>query len=93
MEKKNEAGMYQEFCFINSKIQMIWKDRTKIVSALEKNGWRIKRFWKPGWSDINKGLIKWVKQERTALCRATAGLTAVSNSVMAEAVISAHDTT
>jgi len=82
-----------EFCLINCKIQTIWKNKTKIVSAFEKNGWRIKRFRKPGGSDVNKGLIKWFKQERTALCRASAGLIAVTKSVMTETVISTHETT
>jgi len=85
--------MCLEFCLINSKIQTIWKDRTKILSAFEKNRWRIKWFREPGGSDVDKGLIKWFKQERTALCRATAGLTAVTKSVMTETVISAHETT
>jgi len=35
--KNKKVGVRQEFCLVNSKIQTIWKDRTKIVSAFEKN--------------------------------------------------------
>jgi hypothetical protein len=48
--EKNETGMCQEFCLLNSKIQTIWKDRTKIVSAFEKK-----------WME-NKAILKaWMK--------------------------------
>jgi hypothetical protein len=40
-----------EFVLINSMIQTIWKNRTKIISACEQNGSRKKRFRKPEPSD------------------------------------------
>jgi hypothetical protein len=33
-----------DMCIVNSTLQKIWKIRTKIISAVEQNGWRIKRF-------------------------------------------------
>jgi hypothetical protein len=44
-EKENgTADMLLEFVLVNSTIQMIWKNGTKIVSAFEQNKSRIKRF-------------------------------------------------
>jgi len=39
--EKREAGMCCEFGLVNSVIQMIFKKRTKIISAFEQNGSRI----------------------------------------------------
>ena len=36
--------MCGEFGFINSTITKIWKNKTKIISALEQKGSRIKQF-------------------------------------------------
>jgi hypothetical protein len=41
-EKK--ADVYREFGFVNSVIEGIYQNRTKIISAFEQNGLRIKRF-------------------------------------------------
>ena len=43
---------------INSVIQMIWRNRTKIISAFEQNGSGIKRFRKPERSDVDVELLK-----------------------------------
>ena len=37
----------REFGLVNSTIQTIWKSRTKIISAFEQSGTRIKRIRKP----------------------------------------------
>jgi predicted alpha-1,6-mannanase (GH76 family) len=37
----------------------------KIISVFEQSGLRIKWSWKPEWSDIDKVLFKWFKQERS----------------------------
>jgi hypothetical protein len=39
---KKKADVCQEFGLINSWAQKIWKNRTKIISAFEKNRSRIK---------------------------------------------------
>jgi transposase-like protein len=39
---KKKADVCRAFGLINSTIQMIWKNRTKIISAFEQNGSRIK---------------------------------------------------
>jgi hypothetical protein len=40
----NETDVCRQFGFINSTIQRISENRTKIISAFEQNGPRIKRF-------------------------------------------------
>jgi hypothetical protein len=40
--QKKKADMGCEFGLKNSMIQMIWKNRTKIITAFEWNGLRIK---------------------------------------------------
>jgi len=47
--RKQKKKVYKgsEFGLINSMIQTIWKNRTKIISAFEWNGSRIKRFQMP----------------------------------------------
>jgi hypothetical protein len=47
--KPTQAG----FGLVNSTIQTIWKSRTKIISAFEQNGTKIKRFRKPDRSDVD----------------------------------------
>jgi hypothetical protein len=43
-EEKEKTDMCQEFYIINSTIQMICKDRTKIISVIEQNRSRIQQF-------------------------------------------------
>ena len=62
---KKKADLCREFGFVNSAFQTIWKNRTKIINALEQNGWRIKRFRKPERSDVNGALLKCSKQQRS----------------------------
>ena len=64
MKKGNEADVCQEIDRVNCTIQTIWKNRTKIISAFEQNGWRIKRFKKPERSDVDEAPLKWFKHER-----------------------------
>ena len=66
---KNEAGLCRDFDLVNSKIQKIWKNRTKIASAFERNGSRIKRFLKIGRSDVDEALIKWLSNSEVTLYR------------------------
>jgi transposase-like protein len=40
---KKNTDVCREFGLINSTTQTIWKNRTKIISAFEQNGSRIKR--------------------------------------------------
>ena len=47
-----------EFGLINSTIQKIFKNRTKIVSESEQNGSRVKRFRTPEGSDVDEALLK-----------------------------------
>ena len=64
MEKK-KADLCREFGFVNSTIQTICKKRTKIISAFEQNGSRIKRFQEPVRSGFGMALLKCFKQERS----------------------------
>jgi hypothetical protein len=43
MEKK-KADLCQGFGLVNSTIQMIWKNRTKIISVFERKRLRINNF-------------------------------------------------
>ena len=54
-----------EFGFINSTIKNIWKNETKIFSACEQKGLRIKQFWKPEQSDVDEALLKLFKKQRS----------------------------
>jgi hypothetical protein len=38
------ADVCQEFAFVNSTVQTIWKNKTTVISVYEKNGSRIKHF-------------------------------------------------
>ena len=53
-EKK--ADVCREFGLVNSMIERIYQNRTKIISAFEQNGLRIKRFGKPERSDVDEAL-------------------------------------
>jgi hypothetical protein len=66
MEKK-EAGVCRERSIVNSTIQTIWKNRTKIISAFEQNASRIQRFRKPERSD--EALLKWISNREVAMYR------------------------
>jgi len=54
-EKK--ADVCLEFSLVNYTIQKMWKHVTKIISAFERNGSRIKRFRKRGRSDVDDALL------------------------------------
>ena len=54
--EKRKADMCHDFCLVNSTLQNMWKNITKIISAVEQNGWRIKRFRKPELSDDDEVL-------------------------------------
>ena len=56
------ADVCREFGPENSTIQTIWRNRTKIISAFEVNGSKVKLFRKPGRSDV-KALLNWFKQD------------------------------
>jgi hypothetical protein len=62
MEKK-KADVCWKFGLVNSTIQEICKNRTKIISAFEQNGPRIERFRKPERSDVDEALLKWFEQQ------------------------------
>jgi hypothetical protein len=47
-----------EFGVINSVIQMMCKNRTKIISTFERNRLRIKGYSKTERSDIDEALLK-----------------------------------
>jgi transposase-like protein len=53
---KKKADVCQEFGLVNSTTQTIWKNRTKIFSAFQQNGSRIKRLRKPERSDVDEAL-------------------------------------
>ena len=57
--------MCQEFGLVNYIIQNMWKNGTKIISALERNGSNIKLFREPERSDVDEALLKWFKQGRS----------------------------
>jgi hypothetical protein len=44
--EKQKADVCQKFGLVNSMVQTIWKDSTKIISACQQNGSRIKQFWR-----------------------------------------------
>ena len=64
MEKKKAADVFREFGLVNSASRTVWKNRTKIISAFEKNGSSIKLFSKPERSEVDETLLRWFKQER-----------------------------
>ena len=50
---KKKADRCRKFDLVNSKIQTIWKNRTKIFTAFEENGFR-----EPERIDVDKSLLK-----------------------------------
>jgi len=48
-----KADVCREFGLVNSTMQTIWKNRTKIINAFERNGSRIKRFRKRERNDVD----------------------------------------
>jgi hypothetical protein len=56
---KKKADVSREFGFVNSTIQTICKNRSKLITAFKRNGSRIKRFRKPERSDVDEALLKW----------------------------------
>jgi len=62
---KKKADVRRDFSLVNSTVQTIRKDITKMNSTPEQNGSRIKRFRKPERSDVDEALFKWFKQERS----------------------------
>jgi len=55
---RKKADMCREFGVVNSTIQTIWKNRTKLIRVFEQNGSRLMRFRKPERSDIDEALLK-----------------------------------
>ena len=49
--------MYPEFGLVNSTIQTIWENRTKLFSAFAGIASRIKRFGKPEQTDVKQALF------------------------------------
>jgi hypothetical protein len=62
---KKVTDVCQGFGLVNSTIQKICKNRTKIISTFEQNGSRIKLFRQPERSDIDEVLLKWFKEEKS----------------------------
>jgi hypothetical protein len=44
---RKKADVCHEFGFLNSTVQTIWKNKTKLIDAFEQNGSRIKCFRMP----------------------------------------------
>ena len=64
LKVKKKPEVRWEYGIVNSTVQTIWINRTKIISAFEQNGWRIKRFRKTERRDVDEALIKRFKRER-----------------------------
>jgi hypothetical protein len=56
-EREIEVVVCREFDPVNSKIQTIWKNRSKMISVFEQNGSKIKRFRKPERTDVDEALL------------------------------------
>jgi hypothetical protein len=56
--KKNGTDVCLEFGLVNSTIQKICKNRTKIIGTFEQNGSRIELLQKPERSDVDEMLLK-----------------------------------
>ena len=61
----NEADVCREFGLVNSTIQIFGETEPKLLVSFDQNGWKVKRFRKPGRSVFGKALFKWCKQERS----------------------------
>lgn len=57
--------MCQKYGLVNSTIQRIWENRTKIMCVSENSGSRIKRFGKTERSDVEEALLKRLKHDRS----------------------------
>jgi len=57
MEKRKL--MCREFGLVNSTIQTIWKNITKIIIYFEQKALRVKLFRKPERSNVDERLLKW----------------------------------
>lgn len=49
----------REFGLVNSMMQAIWKNRTKIISTFEHKGYRINKLRKSERSDVDEAMLKW----------------------------------
>ena len=56
--------MCREFGLVNSMIQTIWRNRTKILVRLNRTDREKKRFRKPERSDVDEGMFQWSKEDR-----------------------------
>jgi hypothetical protein len=63
--KKRRNLTCGKFGFVNRTIQKIWKNIFKIISAFQQDGLKLKRFRKPGRSDVDEALHKWLKQQKS----------------------------
>jgi len=63
---KKIADVRHEFGLVNSTIQPVCKNRTKIISVFQKKRSRIKQFQKPKWRENDEALFKWFKQQKSA---------------------------
>jgi len=59
-KKEKRSFFCREFDLVNSKIQTIWKNRSKIISEFEQNGSRTNRFRKPERTDVDEALLVWL---------------------------------
>jgi len=57
------ADVCLEFGLVNSTIQKICKNRTKIISGFEQKGSRVKRFRTPGGRDDDEALLNLLEPE------------------------------
>ena len=64
MEKKKKADVGRNVGQVNSKIEIICKTKTQMISAFEQNGSPTKQFQKPERSDVNEALLRWFQQDR-----------------------------
>jgi lipoate-protein ligase A len=62
---KKKADVGRKVGLVNSTIEMVCKNGTKIISAFEQNGSTIKQFRKPERNDVNEALLRWFQQERS----------------------------
>ena len=62
--RKKKVDIFREFVLVNFAIQKVFKNRAKIISAFEENGWTIKRLRKPERSDAIEALMKWFKPQK-----------------------------
>jgi len=56
--EQKKAEECREFDLINSASRTVWKNRTKITSALKQNGSIIKLFSTPKRSDVDETLLR-----------------------------------